>query len=65
MPAKSKSQRRLMGYAYAIKKAGKKSEKYKEAPQSVKDVADSMTKKQLEKLAKTKHKKLPEFMENS
>lgn len=57
--SKSKSQRHLMGYAYSIKKAGKKSEKYKEASQSVKDIADSMTLDQLKDFASTKEKGLP------
>ena len=62
MPAKSKSQRHLMGYAYSVKKAGKKSKKskkYKEASQSVKDLADSMTLDQLKDFATTKEKGLP------
>jgi hypothetical protein len=60
MPSKSKTQRRLMGWAYSVKKAGKKSKKYKEAPQNIKDLADSMTKKDLKDFAKTDHKGLPE-----
>lgn len=59
MPSKSKQQRQLMGYAYAIKKAGKKSKKYKEASQSVKDLADSMSLDKLKDFASTKEKGLP------
>ena len=47
MGAKSKSQRHLMGYAYSVKKAGKRSKKYKEASKSIKDLADTMTIDQL------------------
>ncbi len=61
MPAKSKSQQRLMGQAYAYKtgeiKAKDLNPKYAD---EIKKVAKSMTAKQLKDFAKTKHKKLPE-----
>lgn len=57
MPALSKVQQRLMGMAYAYKK-GELDDK--DASQEVKDLADSMTLKQLKKFAATKHDGLPE-----
>jgi len=57
MPALSKVQQRLMGMAYAYKKGELDS---KDASQEVKDLADSMTLKQLKKFAATKHEGLPE-----
>ena len=57
MPALSKVQQRLMGMAYAYKKGELDS---KDASQEVKDLADSMTLKQLKKFAATKHDGLPE-----
>lgn len=59
MPSKSKSQRKLMGYAYSIKKAGFKSDKFKDAPEYIQQIAKSMTKKQLMDFAKTKEDDLP------
>jgi hypothetical protein len=60
MPSKSKSQQRLMGWAKSIKEKGKDSKEYKEAPQNIKDIVDSMTLKELDDFAETKHKGLPE-----
>lgn len=61
MPSKSKSQQRLMGQAYAYKKGDLKAKdlnpKYAD---EIKDLAKSMTKKQLEDFAKTDHKGLPQ-----
>lgn len=57
MPALSKVQQRLMGMAYAYKKGELDS---KDTSQEVKDLADSMTLKQLKKFAATKHEGLPE-----
>jgi hypothetical protein len=65
MPAESKTQRRLMGWAYSVRKAGKKSKKYREAPQNIKDLAYSMKRKDLKKYAKSKHKGLPEKVKES
>lgn len=66
MPAKSKSQQRLMGLAYAYKSGEIKvkdlNPKYAD---KVKDLAKSMTQKQLKDFAKTKHKKLPEKVEET
>lgn len=66
MPAKSKSQQRLMGLAYAYKsgeiKAKDLNPKYAD---KVKELAKSMTQKQLKDFAKTKHKKLPEKVEET
>lgn len=61
MPATSKVQQRLMGMAYAYKKGDLDP---KEASQEVKDLADSMTLKQLKDFASTKHEGLPEVKEN-
>lgn len=60
MASKSKSQRRLMGYAYSIKKKGKKSKEYKKAPKLVRGVADSMTLAELRDFAETLETTLPE-----
>ena len=65
MPAKSKSQQRLMGQAYAYRKGKlkKKDMNPKYADQII-DLSKQMKMKDLEKFAKTKHKtkkkKLPE-----
>lgn len=60
MPAESKSQQRLMGQAYAIKKGDIKPSdldpKYKD---KIVDLADSMSLKDLKDFAETKHKDLP------
>jgi len=56
MPAVSKSQQRLMGMAYALKKGEMDP---KDASQEVKDLADGMTLKQLKDFASTEHKNLP------
>ena len=47
MPAKSEKQRRMMGYLYSIKIAGKKSSKWKKASEKMKKVANSMSLDQL------------------
>jgi len=62
MPATSKAQQRLMGMAYAYKKGELDS---KEASQEVKDLADSMTLKQLKKYAATEHEGLPDKVEDN
>ncbi len=60
MPAVSTAQQRLMAQAYAIKigemDPSDLNPKYKKA---ILNLADSMTKKELEKYASTKHKNLP------
>lgn len=53
MPAKSKSQQRLMGMVHQCKKTGDC------ASEEVKKVADSIKSKDAKKFAKTKHKDLP------
>jgi hypothetical protein len=53
--AKSRSQQRLMGMALAYKRG-----EMKDASASVKRMADSMSEKDLEDYAKTKHDKIPE-----
>ena len=63
MPSTSKSQRRLFGLAYSIKKAGKNSDKYKNANNKIKELVDSMTLKDLEDYASTKETDLPEKVE--
>lgn len=60
MPSTSKAQQRLMGMAYALK-SGEMDPK--DASQEVKDLADSMTLKQLKDFAETKHKGLPDKVE--
>lgn len=60
MPSTSKAQQRLMGMAYALKKGEMDP---KDASQEVKDLADSMTLKQLKDFASTKHEGLPEVAE--
>ena len=57
--AKSKAQQRFMGMVYAVKKVKK--------PMSpeVADAAKSITKKEAKKFAKTKHKELPEKVEEA
>lgn len=55
----SKSQQRLMGAALAYKRG-----EVTDVPDSVKKVADSMSEKDLEDFAKTKHKGLPSKVED-
>lgn len=66
MPSVSKSQQRLMGQAYAYKTGELKSKdlntKYAD---EIKDLAKSMTKKQLKDFASTKHSKLPNKIKES
>ena len=56
MPARSKSQQRLMGMAYACKKSGFE----KCASEKVMKIAQSMKEKDLIDFASTKTKNLPE-----
>ena len=60
MPSTSKAQQRLMGMAYALKKGDMEPA---DASQEVKDLADSMTLKQLKDFAETKHEGLPDHVE--
>lgn len=62
MPSTSVAQQKLMGMAYALKKGEMDPE---EASQEVKDLADSMTLKQLKDFASTKHEGLPDHVEES
>ena len=57
MPAKSKSQQMAAGAALSAKKGEKKKSELKGASKSM---ADSMSKKELEELASTDRKKLPD-----
>jgi hypothetical protein len=58
--AKSKAQQKLMGMAYAVKTGN-----FDGTPsEEVKNLADSMTKKELEDFASTKHKGLPDHKES-
>lgn len=59
MPSTSKAQQQLMGMAYALKKGDMDP---KDASQEVKDLADSMTLKQLKDFASTKHEGLPDYV---
>jgi hypothetical protein len=61
MPSVSKSQQRLMGMAYSVKKGDTKlSDIDSEFRDTVKNLVDSMTLKQLKDFAETKHDNLPE-----
>ena len=64
MPALSTAQQRLMAQAYAIKvgaiEPSDLNPKYKKA---ITNLADSMTKKELQKYASTKHKNLPHHVD--
>jgi len=60
MPAQSKAQQQLMGMAYALKRGEMDP---KDASQEVKDLAASMTMKQLKDFAETKHEGLPDKVE--
>lgn len=66
MPAKSKTQQRLMGVAYAVK-AGHMliSDVSKEYQDKVKDLINGMTLKQLKDFAATPHEDLPEEVEEA
>jgi hypothetical protein len=55
MPARSKSQQRLFGMVHAYQKG-----KLKDAPESIKEIARSISDEDAEHFAKTKHKELPE-----
>lgn len=64
--AVSKSQQRLMGQAYAVRKGELSlSDVDPRFRDEIKRLADEMTKKDLEKFAKTKHKGLPERVPES
>lgn len=69
--AKSKSQQRLMGMALAYKRGDKELSEFPEsAKDEIKDLAKSMSEKELEKFASTKHKskkgkELPEKIDES
>jgi len=66
MPSTSKSQQRLMGLAYAYKRGDVKSKdldpRYAD---KVKELSKSMTLKKLKTYASTKHKNLPEKVEEN
>lgn len=57
MPAKSKAQQKAAGAALAAKRGDLKKSELKGASR---DMEKSMTEGELEELAETKHKKLPE-----
>lgn len=66
MPSVSKSQQRLMGQAYAYKTGELKLKDLNpEYAYEIKDLAKSMTKKQLKDFASTKHDKLPNKVKES
>jgi hypothetical protein len=62
MPSVSKAQQQLMGMAYALKKGDMDPA---DASQEVKDLADSLSMKQLKDFAETKHEGLPKHVKNS
>jgi hypothetical protein len=65
MPAKSKSQQRLMGMVYAYKKGYLRNTKSlnKNFLKGIKKLAKNMNEEDLEDFAKTKHKNIPEKIE--
>lgn len=64
MPARSKTQQRLMGQAYAYKTGDIKAKDLNpEYADEIKKLAKSMTEKQLRDFAKTKHENLPDKVE--
>ena len=64
MPSKSKTQQRLMGLALAYKTGEIKAKDLSpEYADEIKKLAKSMTEKQLRDFAQTKHKGLPEKVE--
>jgi len=66
MPSTSKSQQRLMGQAYALRKGDiKLADIDPDYRDQIKDLADGMTIKQLEDFAKTKHANLPDKVEEN
>ncbi len=66
MPARSKTQQRLMGQAYAYKTGELKAKDLNpEYADEIKKLAKSMTQKQLKDFASTKHKGIPEKVEES
>jgi len=62
MPAKSQQQQKLMGLALSVKKGDTPAS---EVSQAVRDMVKSMSKKELEKYATTKHKGLPKKVEEA
>lgn len=65
MPSTSRTQQRLMGVAYAVKKGDMQiSDVDVDYRDKVKDLVDGMTLKQLKDFAETKHEGLPEVAEN-
>ena len=60
MPAKSKSQQRLFGMVHAYQKG-----ELKNASKEIKDIAKSISKKDAEDFAETKHKGLPNKVKKS
>jgi hypothetical protein len=62
MPSVSVAQQQLMGMAYALKKGDMKRS---DASKEVQDLADGMTLAQLKDFAETKHKGLPNHVEES
>jgi hypothetical protein len=66
MPAVSKSQQRLMGQAYALKKGDLKPEDLNpEYRDQIEDLANGMTLKQLKDYAETSHEDLPKKVKES
>lgn len=65
MPAKSKSQQRLMGMAYALKTGEMKKSDFdnKSLYKKVKKLSDNMSKEDLKDYAETSHKNLPDKKE--
>ena len=61
MPSKSKAQQRFMGLVHAFNKGDVKGS---EVSKAVKDAAKSMKKKDTKKYASTKHKGLPDTVED-
>jgi len=62
MPAKSKQQQKYMGLAYALKKGDVKPSN---VSKDIRDTAKRMSKADLKKYASTKHKNLPNKLEQA
>jgi CO dehydrogenase/acetyl-CoA synthase beta subunit len=61
MPSKSKTQQRLFGMAAAYKSGDLETEDLPEdLIDKIKNIADNMSKEEIDKFAKTKHKNIPE-----
>jgi hypothetical protein len=63
MPSKTEKQRRYFGYIYSLKKAGKKSKKWKDASKKSKNIVNTMDSETIKDFLKTESKYLMSFEE--